>query len=119
MASLNGKTIKPLRFGLKVPEHLQTAWKKPPMPKKLGCIYFIRAGETDVVKIGYCRLGQHNERRLGLQVANSETLKVLAIIEDKSMADEAALHKKFKIRGEWFRFSNEILNYMKENARRV
>ncbi len=110
-------------FGRAVlPDIDSVAWRLKLAFSPKGCVYFILAGDSGRVKIGYCQLGGHEERRANMQVGCPDTLRVLAVIEGKTQRDERLLHKKFKrlhIRGEWFRFTQEILDYMKENARRV
>jgi len=71
-------------------------------------VYFIRAGETGAVKIGYVQAGRSIERRLvDLQVGNPDELHLLAVAEG-GPALERKLHRAFsesRIRGEWFKWS--------------
>jgi hypothetical protein len=65
-------------------------------------IYFIKAGETGPVKIGYSREPQ--ARLTMLQTSHYERLTMLATVEG-GFALERALHKHFEERrrtGEWF-----------------
>jgi hypothetical protein len=75
-------------------------------------IYFIQAGATGPIKIGYsCR---PPARRSNLQTAHYEELRVLATLPgDKD--DEQTIRRKFKkhrIRGEWFYPAMQILVYI-------
>ena len=76
-------------------------------------IYFIKNGDEDEVKIGYT--GGESEIRLSqLQTGNPKKLKVLKIIEG-TVEDETKLKRRFaiyNIRGEWFRYSDEIKRYI-------
>ena len=80
---------------------------KPNKPRK-GFIYLIQVGELDIVKIGY---SNNPIKRLNdLQISHYETLSIIAT-KRGNREKELHLHKKFKddhIRGEWFRFSDNI-----------
>jgi len=69
--------------------------------------YIIRAGESDMVKIGITTdaIG----RLASLQTAHPEKLKIIRLIRGNG---ESALHHHFaknRIRGEWFRFAPSML----------
>lgn len=80
-----------------------------------GWVYFIRAGTVGPVKIGssdnpWARLG-------ALQTSNANTLNLLAIYP--GLSNESDLHKRFdkyRIRGEWFEFSDEIERFIEGNC---
>ena len=91
-------------------------WTITPQDKKeddgacSGYIYFIRSGETGPVKIGWVKSSVES-RLLALQCGNPEELIICKVLENKSIADEYELHRrfsKFRIRGEWF--SAEVLD---------
>ena len=70
-------------------------------------IYFIQAGYTGPIKIGYAR--NVEKRRDTMQTGNHMELKLLAKLgpysDTQARHFERTLHKKFKrkhIRGEWF-----------------
>ena len=73
-------------------------------------VYLIRAGEAGPVKIGHAK---NPRRRLaGFQCHHHETLVLLRTIAG-AQPEEAALHRysaDLRIRGEWFRFSPEMLS---------
>lgn len=72
-------------------------------------IYFIRAGASGPVKIGFARDPEWRLR--SLQVSHYAELKLLRTLDGGSFA-ERSLHRHFgalRIRGEWFEFSEEML----------
>jgi hypothetical protein len=76
-------------------------------------IYFVKA--NDRIKIGYA--DDPSDRISQLQTANSYDLEVLLIIEG-NYDKESELHKqfgKFRVAGEWFRFEEPIIEYIREN----
>jgi hypothetical protein len=80
-----------------------------PTPKfDNGCVYFIRAGRTATVKIGY---GKNPYQRLDeMQVGSPHILHLIGYFEgDRN--DEFEWHKRFRhlhIRGEWFRLEQGL-----------
>jgi len=75
-------------------------------------IYFIQAGEKGPIKVGYA---VSPEGRLHtLQIGNHEKLYLLLTLpSDKEM--EKKIHsdlKKFKIKGEWFKVTSDVLKYI-------
>lgn len=82
------------------------------MPKQKK-IYFIRAGNTNRVKIG-CAVSVGDRIRT-LQTGCPEPLRVLLVIPNGSLKLETAFHKKFKqnrILGEWFYYYPRIASYV-------
>ncbi len=74
-------------------------------------LYFIKCG--DYVKIGTSR--SVKDRIDQLQTGNPQEIEVLAVFEEQAFR-EYAIHKTFvhlNIRGEWFRYTEEIENYLK------
>jgi len=74
-------------------------------------IYLIQNNLEDTFKIGYTN--NVKTRLNSLQTGNSTELILLKVIEG-TMEEEKKLHDKFKdfkILGEWFSFSEDILNY--------
>lgn len=74
-------------------------------------VYFVQAGASGPIKIGY---SQNTQGRLAsLQTGNHEPLTVLASFEHADAKRiESMLHDKFsehRIDGEWFRPSHEII----------
>ncbi len=72
-------------------------------------VYMIRAGDTDMVKIGWAFAVE--ARLSALQCAHYEKLSVIRVIECE-LAVEHILHRRFadrKVRGEWFQFVPEML----------
>lgn len=78
-----------------------------PMP-----IYFVHALGTNYVKIGFA---SRPMRRLhGLQTSSPHELKMLAVTVG-TIADERAMHKRFKahhVRGEWFMMIDDLDEYI-------
>lgn len=74
-------------------------------------VYFVRAGESGPVKVGYVQAGRSVERRLvELQVGNHEQLHLLAL-SNGGPATERKLHRALawsRVRGEWFKWSPMI-----------
>lgn len=81
-------------------------------------VYMIRAGETEMVKIGWS--GQDVEARRGdLQGAHYEELHTVRTI-DGPRAVEGWLHRHFRtsrVRREWFRFHPEMLTISIDDVR--
>lgn len=73
-----------------------------------GFIYFVRAGQTNTVKIGYAT---DVEKRLSnLQCASHHELRLIGHLPG-SRDDEAGWHQRFakeRIRGEWFKLSARL-----------
>lgn len=78
-----------------------------------GFVYFLSDGEF--IKIGFATDWQ--ARIKGLQVANPRTLTPLLVLEG-SHRFERQLHQLFKahrVKGEWFRPSPEIAEYVSDH----
>jgi hypothetical protein len=76
-------------------------------------IYFIQAGNNGPIKIGFSRNPQN--RLIALSEYSPFPLRMVAQIEG-TFGDEGKLHKRFsqyKIKGEWFHPSGELLEYVK------
>lgn len=72
-------------------------------------VYLIRAGDTDMVKIGWAR--DVHRRLANLQGGHYEPLTLLRVIEG-TRDTESYLHVHFHdqwVRNEWFRFVPEML----------
>lgn len=94
-------------------------WERRKIDKSLQLapenIYFI-SDEDGYIKIGFARNVQ--SRLETLQTASRQELRVVATIPG-SLSDEKSLHHKFAkdhVRGEWFRPSHELKQYIKESA---
>lgn len=72
---------------------------------KMGSVYFIRMGKTDVYKIGYSTSNPRKRIDL-LQLGNPHKLKYFGIINTLfALQLEGVLHEQFaskRLRGEWF-----------------
>jgi hypothetical protein len=80
-------------------------------------IYFIRDG--DAVKIGYAI--NPRSRLTTLRTGNSRPISILGVM-DGSLDDEHRLHQRFTsehIRGEWFKLTPQIIQFIEENCRPV
>lgn len=72
----------------------------------IGWVYFIRSGETGLVKIGWTA-GDAEKRLKDLQTGNGESLRLL-MQTPGTQRDEKALHRRYAeyhVRGEWFRLT--------------
>jgi hypothetical protein len=72
-------------------------------------VYFIRAGDTGPVKIGWA--DDVEARRKQLQVSNHALLRIIRTIECGRQA-EGWMHEYFaarRLEGEWFQFDTEML----------
>jgi hypothetical protein len=72
-------------------------------------VYLIRSGSDGLVKIGFSKTV--HKRLTKMQVGSPDKLTVLRIL-DGGKELEAALHARFKsyrVRGEWFTFSEDML----------
>jgi hypothetical protein len=97
--------------------HLSIVPSKPIDPRARsmdqGFVYFVSDGEF--IKIGFATDWQ--ARIKGLQIANPRTLTPLLILEG-GYRFERQLHQLFKahrVRGEWFRLSPEIAEYVNDH----
>jgi Meiotically up-regulated gene 113 len=82
-------------------------------------IYFIQAGENGPIKIGLAI--QPETRKKKLQTAHYEELRIIGIL-DGNEETEKQLHMQFaeyRIRGEWFHPSHEILQFIDKNTQPV
>ena len=69
-------------------------------------IYFVQCGKDGPIKIGYTQ--NLKQRMSAMQVYNPHRLKVVCVFQGGSFV-ESELHeifKQYRIRGEWFEFSN-------------
>ena len=88
------------------------------MPK-IGGVYFIQNGNLEQIKIGWS--SNPLKRKESLQTGNPNRLKIHGVQPALDKGLEHYLHKKFKKysidpRGEWFRFSEEIKNYIQNSG---
>lgn len=80
-------------------------------------IYFLQAGVVGPIKIGFS--GQAAQRLRALQAMGPEPLTLLGWMPGV-LDGERALHRQFKrsrLHGEWFRPSDDVLEFIRENAR--
>ena len=79
-------------------------------------IYFIRGKESGNIKIGYSATPE--KRKSNLQTSHYEELEFIGLMGG-SLEDEAKIHEtlaRFNIRGEWYRPSSEVLEFVESNA---
>jgi hypothetical protein len=72
-------------------------------------VYMIRAGDTEMVKIGWSVVG---DRCAVLQTAHYERLHVIRVIDRGSRKAEKWLHTRFterRVLNEWFRFHQDMM----------
>lgn len=110
---------------LKWQERARGASKYPSPPDEqghgepVGSIYFIQAGETGKVKIGFTQF-KPEERLRRLQSGSSERLRLLYVISG-TLKQEREIHRKFtsdNVGGEWFTLSEELSKYMSPSETR-
>lgn len=81
-------------------------------------IYFIENKNSEAIKIGYTG-NDINKRLSELQIATPEELKLIGVM-DGEIKEEKKLHLKFNellIRGEWFKSTKELNNFILENIK--
>jgi hypothetical protein len=82
---------------------------------KLGYVYFIKS--NDRVKIGKSK--DVHERMIQLKTSNPYKLELIGVIEGYG-EKENELHEKFKkyrLHGEWFSLSKEILDFVQTSTK--
>lgn len=93
-------------------KRFEAARKVAPMPRT----YFVQCG--DLVKIGKAR--DPRRRLIMMQTGNPVQLTLLLVCHGYA-APEKELHKQFahlRVRGEWFRYGEEISGYIAEYIRK-
>jgi len=83
---------------------------------KTGIIYFIFSKEVNRIKIGFTKEDDVEKRLRGIQGQCATFLTVIGTTLG-TVADEYALHKKFRkyhSHNEWFNMSDEIREYIQE-----
>lgn len=81
-------------------------------------IYFIRGELTGLIKIGMAHDVCPCARLKTLQIGSPDKLVCLGF-QNRTKSDERVLHKRFKAireHGEWFKPSDELFNYIAQNA---
>lgn len=76
-------------------------------------VYFIQPDGERVVKIGRAR--NVFDRLAGLQTAHHRRLVLLAVLDSLDKEEETGFHErfaKFRIRGEWFKLSKELMRFI-------
>ena len=79
-------------------------------------IYFIRGKDSGNIKIGYSI--NPEKRQSNLQTAHYEELELIGFMNG-TLDDETRIHQMFaayNIRGEWYRSSDEILDFIETNT---
>ena len=79
-------------------------------------IYFIQAGSTGPIKIGYTENEESLKKRIeALRTSSPFSLKLIAT-KGGNLSDEKLLHEKFHmlhLAGEWFQANQILINYIK------
>lgn len=81
-------------------------------------IYFLHEPIDNAVKIGKTQDDKLMIRVSAIQIGNHRELKLLGVCEGYTKK-EKELHKQFKhlsIRGEWFKYENELKEYIENNT---
>ena len=82
-------------------------------------IYFVQSGKKGPIKIG--KSNDPHERIGSLQISSSEPLTLLGVM-DGDIKEEKNIHTKFlnyRIKGEWFKPSNNLIEFIKSNTRKI
>lgn len=81
-------------------------------PRARGFVYFVLAGDRELVKIGWAR---NVEKRVAeLQVGSPEELSVVLTLRGAPSL-ELELHERFfdlRLRGEWFTYRGELRRFV-------
>lgn len=83
-----------------------------------GNIYLIQNTKTKNLKIGFSV--KNSETRLKQLQTGNESKLILLYTQTGTFKDEKSLHKKFlkfKLEGEWFKFSEKIIDQFKKHKR--
>jgi hypothetical protein len=87
-------------------------------PQEQGLVYFLRSGDN--VKIGKSTISALPSRINSIQTGCPKELSLLAVVKaDNALAFESELHARFatdRQRGEWFKFSPAIAEYLAEHG---
>lgn len=84
-----------------------------------GCVYFVGCDEIALVKIGKTTLGQLKGRIQQLQTGSPALLRLMGVFPSHNPHQEGILHSRFSpyhVRGEWFRVSQEIKDFVKNEC---
>lgn len=85
-------------------------------------IYFIHLAKHRQIKIGYTLSTDSLKQRMELLgMANPEPLELLGVL-DGAIRQEKSLHHQFRhlrVKGEWFRATEELTTYIKDHTRKV
>lgn len=82
-------------------------------------VYFIQAGESPTIKIGFCK-GDPSRRLRQLQTSSPARLRLLLAVSG-GQRKEQALHRQFaglRINGEWFRADQALLDFIETEKKR-
>jgi len=113
-------------FNAKIkPNTLQTrAFRYRKRQSKVGVlpfeiVYFIQSGKDGPIKIGITRFSV-SDRIATMQTGNPYKLRLIGVIKG-NLEKESEIQRRFRkdrIRGEWFRPSIELMNYLKNKGDR-
>lgn len=81
-------------------------------------IYFVQSGEKGPIKIG--KANDPYKRLISLQTSSSETLTILGLM-DGDIKEGKDIHAKFydcKIKGEWFKPSKDLIEFIENNTQK-
>jgi hypothetical protein len=94
---------------------------RPPALKKLAFtddaspkIYFLRAGDTDRIKIGWTAQWNGGSRVKGIGTGNHDQLHLIGVIDGRR-PEEKHLHERYaeyRVRGEWFKLTGDLLKFV-------
>lgn len=83
-------------------------------------VYFIKEDIPEgCIKIGFAKDGTENTRLSGLRVGNRRPLVLVAHIPKAGRSEESRIQDMFasdRVRGEWYRPSEDLLSFIEQNA---
>lgn len=77
-------------------------------------IYFLRAGDTDRIKIGWTAQWKGGSRVKDLGTNHHEQLHLIGVIDGRR-TEERLLHDRYaeyRVRGEWFKLTGDLLKFV-------
>lgn len=80
-----------------------------------GFIYFAESG--DLIKVGFSK--DPLERLKALYSPNGEEIRIIGVLPNRTRYVEACFHQILaadRVQGEWFKRSEELMSYIRENA---
>jgi hypothetical protein len=90
-----------------------------PLTRYMGCVYFLRRDDEDLVKIGSSCYRILRQRIRTLESETGTKLHLMGTLPSPWAMTELGLHDAFvayRVRGEWFQLSPEILDFIEKET---